>query len=679
MAGSQRRPSLTAHSYTVGLIYVKPLEMNAIAVMLDETHEPVQLQVGDTNEYLLGRVGVHNVVIAGPPRGEQGKVAIAHVTTRISLTFPKVTLSLLVGIGGGVPHLPVHDVRLGDVVVGAPEYGPAVVQYDLGKQYDNHFELRTLPVKPPEELRQIVNIVDCQFKMRKAGEENPFVKHLKRYEQYPALLETYRRPTTPDYLFDSNFAHDEKSECTSHDQKFRLSRLPREPVEDVHSHYSTILSGDSVMKSAQVRDSLSRLHYDSLCFEMEAAGMPDRYPCLVIRGICDYSDSHKSKGWQAYAAATAAAYAREVLLNLVDRKETESGQYKYIKPLICYMLKRVVVGTVNWLVPFERNENFVGKENTLKTIDAFLSSPRIHQRVVLWGLGGCGKTATALEYACQTRDQHPHRSVYWIAAISEGQVEAAFREIAIFLKIDIGSSDSNLKELVKEKLSDKSSGEWLVIVDNADVLDILFRQQENNPTGKRLIDYIPRCRHGSVIFTTRTREAAVKLAPPQHIIAASETNKSDAKRILEKSLIQKDQLWDDTMVSHLLDMLACLPLAIIQAAAFMNQKGLSITEYISLLQGADHEIIRILSKDFEDERRYYETKNPVATTWFISFNQIRSQDSLAAQYLALMACIAKDNIPFSILVPEDSMANMLEAIGTLSAVSSFELPTCLVL
>ena len=50
-----------------------------------------------------------------------------------------------------------------------------------------------------------------------------------------------------------------------------------------------------------------------LCVEMEAAGLMDDFPCLVIRGICDYADSHKNKRWQPYAAATAAAYAKELL------------------------------------------------------------------------------------------------------------------------------------------------------------------------------------------------------------------------------------------------------------------------------------------------------------------------------------------------------------------------------
>jgi nucleoside phosphorylase len=77
-------------------------------------------------------------------------------------------------------------------------------------------------------------------------------------------------------------------------------------------HYGLIASGNQVMRHGGTRDRLRR-ELDVLCFEMEAAGLMDRFPCLVIRGICDYADSHKNKCWQAYAAATAAAYAKELL------------------------------------------------------------------------------------------------------------------------------------------------------------------------------------------------------------------------------------------------------------------------------------------------------------------------------------------------------------------------------
>ena len=96
------------------------------------------------------------------------------------------------------------------------------------------------------------------------------------------------------------------------------------PVRDKHDpviHYGLIASGNRVIKHGGTRDKLGQ-ELGILCFEMEAAGLMDNFPCLVIRGICDYADSHKNKQWQGYAAATAAAYAKE-LLSVIHPNQVE--------------------------------------------------------------------------------------------------------------------------------------------------------------------------------------------------------------------------------------------------------------------------------------------------------------------------------------------------------------------
>jgi nucleoside phosphorylase len=84
-------------------------------------------------------------------------------------------------------------------------------------------------------------------------------------------------------------------------------------------HYGLIASANQLMKDATVRDKLVA-EKDVLCFEMEAAGLMNQFPCLVIRGICDYSDSHKNKEWQGYAAMAAAAYAKDLLCRVPPNK-----------------------------------------------------------------------------------------------------------------------------------------------------------------------------------------------------------------------------------------------------------------------------------------------------------------------------------------------------------------------
>ncbi|TGJ79413.1 hypothetical protein E0Z10_g9350 [Xylaria hypoxylon] len=322
----------SADDYTVALIYIKPLEMMAITPMLDERLSSVPVALGDLNDYTLGRIGDHNVIIVGPARGDQGTIATAQFVTTIRLTFPNITVGLLVGIGGGIPRYPENDVRLGDIVVGAPETGPAVVQYDLGKRTIDGFELTRNLSKPPGLLLQVVNKVEDKLMCLQDGEVDILKPHLDRFLKYPRLKRDYQKPSAPDRLFKSEFLHERHSECSEHSDQFEQIREPRES-DHIFIHHGTILSGDTVMKSSKDRDMLSDKHKNALCFEMEAAGLMDVFPCLVIRGICDYADSHKNDAWQPYAAAAAAAYAREILLNMTKHLPRTPEIRELVKPI----------------------------------------------------------------------------------------------------------------------------------------------------------------------------------------------------------------------------------------------------------------------------------------------------------------------------------------------------------
>jgi nucleoside phosphorylase len=115
-----------------------------------------------------------------------------------------------------------------------------------------------------------------------------------------------------DDLFEAEYDHvGGGTTCDQCDRSRLVSRPARDGTEPV-IHYGTIASGNQVMRHGVTRDRW-RLELNVLCFEMEASGLMNNFPCLVIRGICDYADSHKNKRWQPYAAATAAAYAKELL------------------------------------------------------------------------------------------------------------------------------------------------------------------------------------------------------------------------------------------------------------------------------------------------------------------------------------------------------------------------------
>lgn len=139
--------------------------------------------------------------------------------------------------------------------------------------------------------------------------ERRFLEYSTRFDRLPIFTRQY---TGPNILFDSDYNLVGGSTCDGCD-KTRLSKRPLRAPDISIVHYGTIASGNQVIRNAAERDRVSAGLGGVLCFEMEAAGLMNEFPCLVIRGICDYADSHKNKKWQPYAAGVAAAYAKELL------------------------------------------------------------------------------------------------------------------------------------------------------------------------------------------------------------------------------------------------------------------------------------------------------------------------------------------------------------------------------
>lgn len=380
---------------------------------------------------------------------------------------------------------------------------------------------------------------------------------------------------------------------------------------------------------------------------MEAAGLMDQLPCLVIRGICDYCDSHKHKQWQGYAVLTAAAYAR-ALLEVIPLYGNDLSRTKQSQ----------------WMVPLPRNPRFVGRQIEIDSLEQLTIHSRGPTKTAICGLGGIGKTQIALELAYRAREKVPGMSIFWIPCTSYENVEQGYLSVASSLGMR-GIKPAEVREQVKMFLSQEHAGKWLLIFDNADDMEMWTR---GSATAPPLKDILPRSEDGHILFTSRNRKLAMKLAP-QNVLLVPEIDQSTAKGILEKLLIQKELLQDNGATSALLEQLAFLPLAISQAAAYINENGVSLSQYLSLLGDQERSTIEMLSEEFEDDGRYAEIQNPVATTWWISFMQIRQLDELAADYLSFMACIDPRDIPQSILPPASSAKKQAEAIGLLKAYS----------
>jgi nucleoside phosphorylase len=316
VASVMAQPPRTHEDYQIGIICALATEKAAMVAILDELHPKLKKENGDENEYTLGRVGVHNVVIACLPAGLMGNGPAAIVANNMQRSFP-IKFGLMVGVGGGVWSTN-NDVRLGDVVVSQPTgtHG-GVVQWDFGKMgKDGKFQRTGSLDKPPppllhalQELRTFditdgVNLKESLSMM---------------VQNKPRMGQTYRyQGADHDQLFEATYDHEGEGTCDKCDPKLIVQRTAREDCAP-RIHYGNIASGNEVMKHGTTRDKIAK-EEGVICFEMEAAGLMNNFKCLVIRGICDYADSHKNKIWQPYAAATAAAFAR-ALLGFIDKQE----------------------------------------------------------------------------------------------------------------------------------------------------------------------------------------------------------------------------------------------------------------------------------------------------------------------------------------------------------------------
>lgn len=320
--------------YTIGWVCALRKEQTAATAMLDVIHDDLPNPPNDPNAYTLGSIGKHNIAIACLPEGRYGNNAAATAAAHMVSAFPSLRFGLMVGIGGGIPS---NKIRLGDVVVSKPDSCfPGVVQWDLGKiEQGNIIEHTGSLNNPPTAL--LTSLAKLGTKREMEGSQIP--NHLSAMgEKWPNLVAKYTQsaslrdnlfaddcphiqdPSTNDVLQETQTRDTETEEDESEEEtidcKFcDMTKARKRKPRATRIHYGLIASGNMVIKDAQFRNQLNEKFSNKiLCVEMEAAGLMNDFPCLVIRGICDYADSHKNKAWQEYAAAVAAAFAKELLM-----------------------------------------------------------------------------------------------------------------------------------------------------------------------------------------------------------------------------------------------------------------------------------------------------------------------------------------------------------------------------
>ncbi|KAK6338820.1 hypothetical protein TWF696_009628 [Orbilia brochopaga] len=352
--------------YTIGWICALSKELTAAKAVLDQIHPNLPRPPNDANRYVLGSIGGHNIVIACLPEGITGTNHAAMVATRMIGTFQAIKGGFMVGIGGGIPS----KVRLGDVVVSSPtgQY-PGVVQWDFCRAETGGKYLRTGALnKPPIALLTALANLRTEHDLH----GNNIQRYLDEAEQrYPNLNSAYVRPDpSEDPLFWAGSYRPiwgswgleltlfwrivsagigyllrwwairptaRRIDMGLRNRRETNTAAAQKKASGSKVHYGLIASGNQVIKDAKFRDNLNKsLGGNVLCFEMEAAGLMDDFPCIVIRGICDYADSRKNDVWQEYAAGVAAAYAKDFLMHL---EPLEIQQELPIKDIMLYQLQ----------------------------------------------------------------------------------------------------------------------------------------------------------------------------------------------------------------------------------------------------------------------------------------------------------------------------------------------------
>lgn len=317
---------------------------------------------------------------------------------------------------------------------------------------------------------------------------------------------------------------------------------------------------------------------------------------------------------------------------------------------------------VHYHIPFPKNTYFVGRRLELDLLHQKLLVDRNCQSMSIVGLGGMGKTQIALQFAYTVKASMSAVSIFWLPALSMESFEQACASIAAAIKL--GHVDNDAKEVLRDYLSSNRAGRWLLVLDNADDHDLLF----GTDTSSGILGYLPENEKGITLFTTRTQDVAVSLCRGD-VLELSNMNREDAAYFLEKSLINKSLVRDGEAAGDLLDELECLPLAITQAASYLNTNRTTIVKYLHLMKSTEHDLVGTLSKEFRDHTRYKGSANAIASTWVVSFRQLRERDPLAAELLEFMSCIEWKAIPRSLLPKAQSEEQMEHAIGTLCGYS----------
>ncbi|QLI68890.1 uncharacterized protein G6M90_00g061270 [Metarhizium brunneum] len=612
---------LNPEDYHIAIIAPLEIENVAATLMLDNRHDG-RFPMARGYEYLYtpGEMGGHNVIVATLPAGEDCDLGSAAALSRqVKTFFPNLWFGLLVGVAAGMPNVgggQERDIRRGDVLV-AQQDGelPGLINLELGKWTENGFVLRRRGW-----LDMTDKLVRSAIRQIQAGDflqdQPSFLKHYQEMMGNLNHPETFADPGQDlDLLYETG--------------ESVVKRRTREAEKRTRVWYGMIGSASTLVENASKRDELRDKH-NLVGIETAAAGIVPIIPVGVVRGVCDYADERTNEAWLPYAAAMAAAYAKEIILQIGPPERPRR---------VCSL-------------SYAKNLCFVGRENTIDNIRHKLFSLGV-KRVALSGLGGMGKTQVALEMAHRVKEAMEDYSVIWMPAQTMAAFEQAAAELVQTLGISSGLGE-NPPETLQAHLSSDASGPWFLVVDGVDDMSLVDATPDDP---RRLLDCLPQSPRGRMLITTRTSAVANSLADPQNVVKLIEMSLGEGKRYLETCLSDNRELRRDDVdetLSCLMERLEYLPLAVAQAVTYMNVNCMSVSEFVrhhgEMEQDRDNTgPTHLFGSQLRSETFHSRSQGSILTTWYASFMAIRNTSAHAAQLLSFLRWTSPKGIPTSVL------------------------------
>ncbi|KAH6989346.1 hypothetical protein BKA56DRAFT_513553 [Ilyonectria sp. MPI-CAGE-AT-0026] len=313
-----------------------------------------------------------------------------------------------------------------------------------------------------------------------------------------------------------------------------------------------------------------------------------------------------------------------------------------------------------FIMPFEQDTHFVNRPEIMQWVKEQYEGH--HSRMALVGMGGFGKSQIAIQFAHQTYSESPETSVFWVHASSKPRFQEAYRLIAERLQIP-GRNKPQVNEmaLVRDWLQREEVGSWLMILDNADDVNLFYPDihvmesdaSHSSPASSShdlskqqpLAAFLPKGSNGTILVTTRSLDVAEKLTGSHETIYKLSTmNDANSLQLFRNKL--QDNFDQDT-AGELLHALNYIPLAITQAAAYINRRAPRVTvrSYLDDFRKSEQKKGSLLNRDAGDLRRDESVSNSVVATWQVTFEQVRREKPSAADLLSFLSFFNSQGIP----------------------------------